>query len=714
VLLAAAAGWFAWSSSGPTPWLPEFTADAPALAAFVRLLQFPGPAVIALALSAPLLQGWVSRAAGPLADDPYPLYAASNAGSLAGLALYPLALEPALDLDAQAGVIVLLAAASALLVAGVAWGAGAARGDGTASPEAVVAEPARAPSSADAEAVSANSSAAADTMLSPAPPGRSRRLGWLIDAALPTVILLGATSVITTDLAPVPLLWVVPLAIYLVTWIVPFTRLGEPARRMGAALFPWLAIPAGLTAGGALSLALVPIHLGVIAAAGFALHGRLARDRPAPAFLPGYYLTMAAGGALGGWCCAFAAPALLLTVAEYPLAMLLVTLFRPPSGGGPSAASSRARSNANVGALVAWQASGFAIAGLMAVLIAGRLIRDEALALGVTLGLVGLIRLASLPFAAGARWVWLAPWIAAPLSLSLADPALVHIERSFFGVHRVRRDEAGSMHRLAHGATTHGWQFTDAERSRTPLGYFRNEGPVGSVFAELDRRPPRPRRVAVIGLGTGTMAAWATPERPMTFFEIDPAVARIAADPALFTFLAGAGVSPMSPAASSPKAAERTMREPVARVLIGDGRKLLEREASGSLSLIAMDAFSSDAVPVHLLTRESLDLAFDRLEPDGLVLIQITNRYLDLSRVLAGHVRSRGWSARIAAWKPESGPESARIRSPARFVILGRDDRSLGALADHPLWKPLEMDRPIDWTDRHAPLLPVLRWAGSR
>jgi hypothetical protein len=448
-------------------------------------------------------------------------------------------------------------------------------------------------------------------------------------SAAPVVVSLGATTAMTTDIAPMPMLWIIPLTIYLSTWIVAFTDFGVSLGRRLEKLAPLLAAIGALTASIPGNIVLAPIHALNVAAAGLICHARLYGRRPTIDRMTGFFLTLAVGGALGGWFSGVIAPLCFLTYAEYPLAIgvvLQISLrfndIRSSFGASTSTKILSTRSG---------RAIDFAVlVGCLSALVVGRSIGQEAMMIGVAVA-VGGITAALIPgpslFRRGTLVVGA---IVAICSISaIRNDQQIDVRRSFFGVHRVlesptkttetadgSRIQFGAR-RLVHGATTHGWASLDPSRRLEPLGYFRRTGPVGKLFAVADEiagaRTDRP--TAVVGLGIGSMAAYSSLGRRIDFFEIDEAVVEIASDNGYFPFI----------------------RETIdsTAVFIGDGRRLLESRPDGRYGLIILDAFSSDSIPVHLLTREALDLYRRKSARDGMIAFQITNRSLDLAPALA-------------------------------------------------------------------------------
>jgi hypothetical protein len=632
----------------PVPWLLG------ALAVTVGLPFF------LLAATGPVLQKWFAGTDSPGAEDPYFLYAASNLGSLGALLAYPLLMEPALTLCEQSRLWTAGYGALVLLTAGCA--AAARRRSAVRPAEG-------APGCVD-EA-----------------PTVGRRLRWVALAAVPSSLLLGVTTYVTTDIATIPLLWVVPLALYLLTFTLAFARRPPVPHRLAARLVPAAAAvltvlllcrsmepPVGLWVG---------LHLGAFAILALYCHGELARDRPPPGRLTEFYLWLAAGGVLGGAFNALVAPLVFRDVWEYPLALVAACLLRRSKPAGVKPGSRRR---------LDWLLP--AGLGVLTVLLIATLRGATALPLharlGLMFGLPGVLcfLLADRPlrFALGVAAVFLAA------ALIDGDPQgrALYAERSFFGVRRIteERDHPGRFYQLVHGNTVHGRQRQDPTGRPEPLSYYHPTGPIGQVFHALSPRWEN-AQVGVIGLGVGALAWYAEPGQEWTFYEIDPAVKRIAENTAYFRFLS-------------------TCRAPY-RIDLGDARLRLREAEEGSYDLLVLDAFSSDAVPVHLLTREALRLYLEKLKPEGVLAFHLSNRYLDLKRVAAALAADAGLAC-LYQDDFDTGPDDSG-NDPSQWVVMARSASDFGALARGVRWAPPQARPGMRvWTDDFSNLLGVVRW----
>ena len=615
-----------------------------------ELLRSIGLPFFLLATTAPLLQKWFSETGHEAAGDPYFLYAASNIGSLVGLFMYPLVIEPFLPLRLQARYWTFGYMAFAAVV--------------TACALLLLRHRHRTGSTTDP---------LVDDRVH-IRPGTIRRLRWIALSFAPSSLMLAVTTFISTDVAAVPLMWVLPLGLYLLTFVLAFSSPRYPRAVVDRGL-PLLILPLvlflilGVT--GPL-VAVVPIHLSVFFLAALVCHRQLADDRPDTAHLTEFYLLMALGGVLGSLFNTLLAPMLFTGIVEYPAVLLLVCFLR-----------STPKSQADPPQL--WRVGGPVIVGLVAwgVMLASSKIDSTAVRfalLGIpAFGCLSLAR-TRLPFAAA---------IAGMLTASVfqSDPLgrILHAERTFFGTYKVRQDPAGEYRTLTHGTTLHGIQSISEGRRPEPLSYYHRTGPLGDVF-RLSPMTPRREQVAVVGLGVGSVAAFRKPEQTWTFFEIDPAVEAIARNRRYFSYLADCGDA--------------------CRVVIGDARQSLAA-VSTDYGLIVLDAFSSDAIPLHLVTREAVDLYVSRLASGGLLAFHISNRHLDLEPVLARLAAEAGLVSVVrrdqVAAKEDSGKRSSD------WMVMARNLEDLGPLASDTSWRRARHSVTTDlWTDDFSNILTLL------
>jgi SAM-dependent methyltransferase len=636
--------------------LPASLADIPPPRAGWEVLWAPalflatiGPVFFLLSAQASLMQRWY--AAAPASKNPYRLYAASNIGSFAGLLAYPFWLEPEMALGEQSkvwtiGYLVLIVITA--FAAALRWNA------------------------ADSEAAPATSEAAAE------PVGKRRLLLWLALSAVPSGLMLSTTTLLTTDLMAMPLLWVIPLGFYLLSFSVAFSEGGDWAGILSRyapvtlLLVGGLAMISGGQANPALALAMVAL-LFVLAVA---LHGRLYALRPHPRHLTFFYLMVAAGGAMGGIFTALIAPVLFDWVYEHAILLFAAALLIPqipllPFLGrfwrGGRRRQAAAMLAVIVAAIAAWRLSVVVEQGL----------GSQILWLIGALVVLGML-------AIGKRWAFAA--IFALLMLGHGGLSTLEMSaagarsRSYFGVYSV--EERDGMRRLTHGTTMHGQQWLEPGRSKDPTAYYGPTSGAGIALAMADADA----RVGIAGLGVGTLACYRKPGQDWTFFEIDPEVARYSQD-RTFTFLADCA--------------------PNARIVIGDARLELAAEPAGRFDVLAIDAFTSDAIPMHLLTREAFETYRRALAEDGLLLVHVSNRFIDLAPMVAALAQAGGWHARIRRdlYDPAAG------LSASDWIALGPTMQRIEQLEAGPLpWEDMPPPSRRAWTDDNASLVPLLRF----
>jgi len=676
-------------------------AGSPAGWLLLRLAATVGLPFFALSANAPLLQKWFTGTRAESAGDPYFLYAASNAGSLAALLGFPFLFEPNWTLAEQGrGWAALYGALAALVAAcGLAvWKQFRGSGSGFRVQDTSPSAP------GEAGGGGGGLSSARD----PEPESRNltlrRRARWTLLAFVPSSLVLGATAYVTTDVASVPLLWVVPLALYLLSFVLVFARRALVPWRAAARLLPGAGVLLALVyLSGATEPAwfLILFHLLFLFTAAVVCHGQLAEERPAPRHLAEFYLWLSVGGVLGGLCNAIVAPLVFDSVAEYPLVIVLACYLRPAfparrfrlPGLRLSGAPTEADDEPEGGKRSAWKDAAYAGAAALLVLLLAvaakqvelKMVEKVALVLGIPLLLLNHFAAhRPLRFALGLGAVMLAS-----LLVGGRSGETIHAERNFFGTLRVVLEESGEGVRLLHGSTLHGRQYTDPSRACEPLTYYHRQGPLGSVFEAFAARPDAAPRVAVVGLGAGTAVAYARPPERWTFYEIDPSVVRLARGPE-FTYLSDCAAAPVE-------------------VVLGDARLRLREAAPQGYGLIVLDAFSSDAVPAHLLTREALDLYLSKLAPGGLVAYHTSNRSLDLERVAGGVARDAGLVARVFT---DREYDALLGKDPSEWVVVARREADFGPLAADARWKPLDAQthRLEVWRDDFSDILGVFKW----
>ena len=653
------------------------------------------PALV-LTTTTPLLSGWFESARERTsAGDPYWLYALSNGGSLLALLAYPVLIEPRLGLGAQRGIwavgygllVVLLAVAASRALPAIR--ARVATQTSAAAPEAPTMPSLAAAALAAPATGLATATATARATAVAAPTVDWRRRGrWLLLAAVPSGLLSAVTTFIATDLVSAPLLWVLPLSIYLVSFIIAFSPRGDRwigrATIAAPAMITLLWVPYG-SAGGWPVLAVLAMELVAFGIVATALHGQLTRDRPDPSRLTEFYLILSLGGALASAFVALIAPNVFPGVWELPI-LLVGALV------GLALVAPKVPFRRRTGAVLDFTP-----------FIGGARQRMAPYLVAAALLVVALIATGALATEAGIRWLLVGgvillvgarPWflaIATAFVLALAtfvlQPPAEFRDRSFFGVTEVLESPNGELTLLMNGTTVHGSQATDPAKARTPQSYYVRSGPVGDLFA-IAAAGEATRTVGIAGLGGGALATYADATTAMTFFEIDPVVIEVASDSRYFTYL-----SDVTPAPT---------------VVEGDARLSFEDEPAGRYDLLIMDAFSSDSVPVHLLTVEAIVDEIRITKPDGLLVFHVSNRYYNLSPAIAAAVTGQGLTI-LEKWH-QPGEDKEPGETPSHWLAASRDAATLAALRAEG-WTPVAAaDRPF--TDDYADLLRYLNLGG--
>ncbi|HRH20322.1 MAG TPA: fused MFS/spermidine synthase [Brevundimonas sp.] len=635
----------------PIPWL---------LAALALSIGAP---FAVLSATAPLLQAWFARIRQGTeeGDNPYVLYAASNIGSFAALIAYPALIEPIAGLSLQTmgwsvgfGLFILLI----LGLAAVVW-----RGDrGVFEAPALVAS---------------------------APITWRQRLVWVGMAAVPTSLMLGVTTYLSVDVASAPFLWVMPLALYLLTFVIAFSR--RPAIPLTATLVAQAAAAAVCTALMQLTngewAMLFFLHLGTFFFTALMCHQRLAELKPAPDRLTEFFLWLSLGGVLGGAFTALLAPAVFQTVIEYPLVLCLAALARPwartrlkrdeilwlaaivplclipPLMFWWLGADARPHQ-----AGLTWDlARGIVYFPLAAAAICAFMVRDRARLFFLALSLIALAAAQI-----GVRYDW------------------TESGRSFFGVVRradVNFNQIGPVRILMHGTTLHGAQAQAPEWRCRPGLYYAPTTPIGETVIVTQNRTAN-AVMGVVGEGTGSMAAYKRAGDDLTFFEIDPLVDRWARDPERFSYISDCADGPV-------------------RTVIGDARLTLRNEPSGTYDLLLVDAFSSDAVPTHMLTVEAIREFLRVLKPEGLLVLHLSNRNLEITSptLAAAHQLGVPYRHKIYGENPDA-PQMTE--SSTEVLVLSPTAAGLVAFDIDPRWRGNITTDTAPWTDDYVNLFGAL------
>ena len=636
--LSIAQGWGEPPASGTAFWL---------LGLFTVSIGLP---FFALAAHNPLLQTWFVHSGHHDGKDPYFLYAASNIGSFLALLSYPILLEPVFTLRLQvrlwSGGFVLLA----LLVAACGY--------------LLLRSP---------QAATAREEAAATPKPSWLTIGR-----WIFVSAVPSGLLVAVTAHISTDVAAAPLIWVMPLSLYLLTWVLVFAR--RPVLRHSFMLLVQPFAIAGIVAlilfsGRVPLLANLGAHLLAFFVIAMACHGELVRTRPAPAHLTAFNVSLSFGGMVGGLFAGLFAPFIFSSVAEYPILVALAALCRPP------------------GAL--WQPIErwfWPVAGA----VTAALILPSLLGFQATGALPTVLRAVVLVLAAISIACLRAPGKSAAavalafgmIQLYPTDEGGVERVRSFFGVNQIYLSANRHFRVLEHGTTIHGAQRVLAEDGQPvagrpePLTYYHNKSAMVMAIGAIRARKAAPIKTAVIGLGAGSLSCYIQSGETWRFFEIDPTVIAIARDPKLFNFISSCA--------------------PDLSIVLGDARLTLAKEPDGIYDLIVVDAYSSDAIPVHLATVEAMAIYKTKLAPHGVVMMHISNRHLALQGVAVGIAAANGFKSWARALEGQVQDIGNYVFS-SEVVISAERPEDIGALAQDAGWLLTAPDPALrTWTDDYS------------
>ena len=662
--IAVPKDWTPPAETNPIPWLLALLTVSVGLPFFV------------VSAGSPLLQKWLAATGHKAADDPYFLYAASNLGSMMALLGYPVFVEPALRLADQSrlwaygfGLLIVLTFAAAFAL----W-----------------------------RSKTSEIKAPQQSKISGSAPTNQRRWRWVMLAFVPSSLMVSVTTYISTDIAAIPLLWIIPLSLYLLSFIVAFASRPLVPPMAWVRALPIILLPLVITIAARANhplMILMPLHLLTLFVVAMACHSALAQDRPSTDFLTEFYLWISVGGVLGGAFNALLAPVIFHSVAEYPITLVLACLLglrAETSLSDASDASQAPESKAHESKERRARICDFVLPLLLGLFTTAMIlflqkqgIESGPLALALVFGIAGLVA-----FGFSRRPLRFALAVGAILMVGLtfyedgSSGRVLAAERSFFGVHRVSLDPSGRFHQLVHGDTLHGLQWLDPARRRTPVSYYSLSGPIGDIFKGYSARA---QSVGVVGLGAGAIAVYARPEQQWKFFEIDPVVARIAGDLRYFTYL-------------------HDCKAPH-EVILGDGRLKLNNVADGQFDILILDAYSSDSLPIHLITRQALQLYFRKVSPRGIVIFNISNRNFNIEPVLGNLSRDLGLFGLNRVDGNISETEAKNGKLSSQWVVLARDKALLAPLLADARWKTLKTRDDVGiWTDDYSSLLSVFKW----
>jgi len=649
-----------------------------------------------LACLAPILQLWFSFTGHSRSGNPFFLYAASNAGSFLALIAYPFLIEPYLDLSAQARLWAILFVILAILVIVCSRFC------------KITDQP-----SEDSELTQAE----ADD------PAESIKAKWVLAAFIPSSMMLGVTYFLTTDIAPVPLLWVIPLLIYLGTFIIAFSShcpgfvFIEKLALIAVLVFPigyYLHAPTSIATS-------MPLNLYVLFAVSLYCHTLLAETRPSVKHLTAFYAWISVGGVMGGLFNAMIAPNIFSDFTEYPLAVILVAMLlkfersrQLSCNASKMSASDLSQSSVTADRPSRWLSimTGLLIAFSLYVVNHSDLhLQIKKMLLLMTFNLespvvsallemvkarqgllvfVGMLLISLVPLTLMTRLPRFNLVLMSIMSMLTLfylqtgqEMEVIFRSRNFFGRKIVRLRGDHNIRYFAHGSTLHGVQILTPAMRHRPLAYFHPEGPVGDVFSLPIALTPE-FKTGIIGLGIGSMAAYAKPGQEFTFIEIDPEIIELAAESdTYFTHVTDFAAN--------------------CKIICGDGRLEIAKKPESYFDLIAVDAFSSDSIPVHLVTFEAFALYLSKLKPEGLILINAANRYLLIEPVVKAAAAKLGlYSVFVTDNQFDRNDPVNVMRNTSKFIVMSRSKTVIDHLkaVKNKQWENLDHFPDIKpWTD---------------
>jgi hypothetical protein len=626
--------------SSPIPWL------------LLALTVGVGGPFLILSATSPLLQHWFSRTNHPAARDPYHLYAASNVGSIVALLGYPSVIEPFLSLTSQSSAwTVAYGALAALVLACAVFAVRFATSMTVTHVETA---------SSTSEAIS-----------------WQQRMRWVALSIVPSSLLLSVTTYLSMDVAAVPLLWTIPLTLYLLSFVLAFAR-----RRLLSPRFTLRALPLTLALLVLLMVALprlvaiflFPLHLIAFFLCALTLHTALAEGRPGPRRLTEFYLWIGLGGVLGGLFNTLVAPLVFTSTAEYPIGLVLACLIQAWTNKDTDRRITR---------------TDILFPGVLGLTFLMATFSFHANAIPSSVFVAVMLALPFALLSASRRPIRFGLTVAAVLIAAQIMPVManrtIYADRTFFGLLRVQQGSSPERHAFWHGSTVHGEQDLRPDRRAEPLSYYFHSGPIGQLFTSLGDRL-KGAHIGVVGVGAGILTAYASNTQHWTLFEIDPGVVTIARNPELFTYLEACGHR--------------------CQVVLGDARLSLARERHSPFQLLVLDAFSSDAIPVHLMTREALALYVSKLSPDGVLVFNISNRFFDLEPLFATLASERNLVSYV---QYDAGSTSGDGHYPSRWLVMARHDDALGRLPSDSRWQRARLSmRTQPWTDDYSNILSLL------
>lgn len=627
----------------------------------VMLTCIGGPFFV-LAASAPLFQHWFSSTGHEDAENPYHLYAVSNIGSMVSLLGYPLVIEPLMGLHQQTAVwfggyilLIILTGACAWLV----------RDGKKPVPPLSTGE--------DRAAIS-----------------WKMRFVWIFLSFVPSSLMLGVTTIITTDLASAPFLWILPLTIYLATFIIAFSKkpfITVPvSREIAAYMISFIIIAFMISGFVTLEIPMIFMHLLTFFICAQLCHGELARSKPTTSHLTEYFLLISVGGVLGGIFNALIAPVIFLIPVEYSLTLATIgfiiwigedkyRVIRGAFNDLHDRAKSRRLLLVDLGT-IAIGLAGFAFAFF---------VKSHFIQVICSIGIF-IYFIMTL----NNRFVFA---VTACIALLLFQPGmwntqkkLIALDRNYFGTMKVYTQQ--NINFFYHGTTLHGAEFQVEKLKYEPVTYYSPGGPASDIFKVMDKKKGE-QKVAGLGLGVGSIVCYKAPGRHFDFYEIDADVVKIAEDPKYFSYLSGCGNY---------------------NIILGDARLKIADKPDAEYDMIFVDTFSSDNIPVHIMTKEGFETYLKKLKPHGIIGMNISNRYFDLRPVLTSIARELGLTIYFKMHKPTKVEgEVSELYTESIFAVLAEDPADVAPFVENYGWKPLANDpQKKAWTDDYANVLSAL------
>jgi hypothetical protein len=632
------------------------------LALWLGLAQAVGLPCLLLASTSPLLQSWFARTRSPHANDPYFLYTASNAGSLLALLGFPLLTEPYLNLSVQYQIWSAGFVCFAILVA---------------IAQRFLAKPhLNSPIPENPDQRRSKNSANR-------PPQNSRPRTWLSLSFVGSSLMLGATTYLTTEVLNAPLIAILPLTAFLITFIIAFSPRSQSRHLLAHRLLPLSVLAVlfqFLTNSTDPAWLVIILHLGLVFSGCLCLHSNLVETLPSHDQVTNFYLWISLGGVIAGLLHTFVAPLVFNQVWEYPIAIVATALMH------------RSRQPDKPGKQILSLPAGSAILGLALFLMFSLAIQRHWILPSSPPAHLLLASALLAIYVSNKDRSWFATGIASLLLIDGfrrdAHGETLFIDRNFFGLSRVTLDPTGLNKRLIHGNTIHGRQGTSPNDSFLPLSYYHVSGPLNRIFRQYDVTQTE-GRVGVVGLGAGCMVFYREEDAHWTFYEIDPLVISIARDSGHFTYLEG-------------------LSEKTLQIVQGDARISLMKAPDGNFDLIILDAFSGDSIPTHLLTIEALKGYLGKLAPNGLLAFHISNRTLTLEPILSRLAEELGLQS--LSWN-DSVENKSIGKDPSHWAVLARDRALFSKLLKDERWQPLEHSEitPL-WTDEKSSLFDAIDW----